>query len=229
VTVIGTMSLRDWDLGCFLTIGAYTTTYEIDGSLRAAYICDVPRVNSGLERFDNKVPVFFDAPEDPYQDFILPSLVFKQNDLSPAFDRQPYAHMVARGPAKDAEVITLEDGTVGYSRYETQVRGDPYDITYDLNIWAKEKSVANWIMAYVMKKLRPPWFNFKVVDSLGDVRYYDAGELTFSNTAELADIAERYASYTLSYTVRSEIDTFDEIVSPAMVDPRVVYQMGVEH
>jgi len=228
MTILGTLDIRDWDIGCYLTLGAYTTTYVIDGSLRAAYICDVPGVDSGLERYDNKIPVFFDAPEDPYQNFILPSFVFKQNDLSPAFERQPYAMAVARGPTKDAQLITLPDGSVGYTRYETQVRGDPYDITYDLNIWARRKQEVNVMLGYVQRKFRIPWFAFKVVDSLGDVRYYDAGEMSFSNTSELADIAERYQSYTVSFTARAEIDTLDDIASPAMIDPRTTIQMGID-
>jgi hypothetical protein len=84
------------------------------------------------------------------------------------------------------------------------------------------------MVSHVMKKMRPPYFNFKVVDSLGDVREYDAGDMSYSNASELADIADRTAAWTLSFTVRGEIDTFDGICSPSMTDPYYSVQMGVE-
>ena len=228
MTILGTLSIRDWDLGCFLTLGAELITYTIDGGVRGQYVVDIPTINTGMDRFQNKIPVFFDTPEDPYQDYILPSFIFKQNSLTPAFYRQPYAGTVARGPSHDAIPITLPTGETGWSKYETQRRGDPYDISYDLNIYARRGQVKNLMIGYVMRVMRIPWFEFKVIDSIGDVRYYDAGEISISNTSELADIADRTQSYTFSFTVRAEIDTFDDAVSTAMVDPRTTVSMGID-
>lgn len=224
MTVIGTVDIRDWDLGCYLTIGAEIVTYSIDGGTRAQYVVDVPGLNTDIPRFQNKVPCFFDAPEDPYQDYILPSFVFKRNGYEPAFDRQPYAGTVARGPAKDAELITLPNGVTGWSKYETQVRGDPFNISYDFAILGRRSQEKNVMLQYVMKTMRIPWFSFKIVDSLGDVRYYDAGDMNYSNTSELADLADRTQSEMMSFTVRAEVDTFEERVSSAMIDPRYTIQ-----
>jgi hypothetical protein len=228
MTVIGTLDIRDFDLGCMLTIGAEIVYYTIDGSLRAQYVVDVSGLNTDIERFQNKVPVFFDSPDDEFQDFIVPSFVFKSNSMNDAFDRQPYAGTVGRSPAKDAIPIYGDNGTIaGYSKYEEQVRPDPYDLSFDLIIYAERKQEVNKMMAHVMKKMRPPWFNFKVIDSLGDIREYDTGDMSYSNASELADIADRTAAWTLSFTVRGEIDTFDGICSPAMIDPYSSVQLGV--
>lgn len=228
LTILGIVSLRDWDLGCFLTLGSELVYYNIDGDTRAQYVVNVVGVQNLTDRFDGKIPVFFDTPEDPYQDFILPSFVFRQGSLTPAFDRQAFAAgVVARAPAKDAVEITLPDGRVGYSKYDTQLRADPYDIQYDLTLFARRKQELNLMLAYVMKIMRPPWFEFKVIDSLGDVRHYDAGEMSFSNTSELADLADRTQSQTVSFVVRAEVDTFDDVSSPAMTDPRPSLYMGV--
>ena len=138
MTILGTVGLMDFDFGCFLTLGPEEVHYEVDGDTRAQYVTDVPGLYSELDRFDNKVPLFFDTPEDPYQDFIFPSFVFRQASMTPAFDRQPFAAgVVARAPAKDAVQITLPDGRIGYTKYETQLRGDPYDIQYDLTIYGR--------------------------------------------------------------------------------------------
>jgi len=203
------------------TIGAEVIQYAVDNTLRDAYVVDIPRVNSGLERYQNKVPCFFTAPEDSFQDYILPSIVFKQNDATPAFERQPWFSVAARGPAKDAEEVKNSEGDViGYTKYETQLRGDPYDITYDMILYARRKQELNEMIMWVMRITRPPWFVFKVIDSLGDVRQYDAGEVSFSNTSELADIADRTQSWTISFTVRAEIDTYDDIEMVAMTEPQ---------
>lgn len=221
MTILGTVNLRDWDIGCYLTLGSELISYEIDGSLRQQYVVNIPDILNDISRFGGKIPVFFDSPEDPYQDFILPSFVFKQNDYNPAFDRQPLAGVVARAPTPDATPIYGKDGEIaGYDRYEEQLRGDPYDIVYDLLIYARRKDELFYMVKHVMEKMRPPWFSFKVIDSLGDVRHYDSGEMSFSNSTELVDIAERTASWTCSFTVRAEIDTFDTIASVAMLDPR---------
>ncbi len=66
-----------------------------------------------------------------------------------------------------------------------------------------------------MEDFIPPWFVFKVVDSLGDVRHYDARDVSISNVSELVDIADRMVGYTISFTARAEIDIYDERIYPA--------------
>lgn len=228
MTILGTVDIRDFDLGCFLSLGAELSQFVIDGESRNQYVVEVPGVDTDLERFQGKIPVFFDAPEDPYQDFILPSFVFRKNDYTPAYERQPLTGTVARAPAPGAEKIVLANGMVGWSAYVEQLRGDPYDITYDLTIHGRRAMELNRMLKFVMVKMRPPWFCFKVIDSLGDVRYYDAGEMSFSNTSELADIADRTQSSTVSFTVRAEIDTWEDVPYSSMYDPRLRVQSGVE-
>jgi hypothetical protein len=90
-------------------------------------------------------------------------------------------------------------------------------------VLARRKQEAILMWHYALRHFIPPWFIFKVLDSRGDVREYDAGEVSISNTSELADIAERTVSYTVSFTVRAEIDLHDDRVFPAMLDPHVTY------
>ena len=223
MTIIGTLNIRDWDKGCYLTIEAEVVEYDVDGDTRGQYCVTVPGLDSGIEKFDGKVPVFFDAPEDVYQNFILPCIVFKQNSLSPAFERQPWYSWVESGPAKGANKIVLEDGTVGYDRYENQWRPTPFDISYDCTLMTRRKQEGNLMLTYALRRFIPPWFIFKVIDTLGDVREYDAGDMSISNVAELVDIAERMAGWTISFTVRGEIDIHDDHEEYAMIDRQFRY------
>lgn len=221
MTVIGTLDIRDWDNGCMLTIGAFLVNYTVDDSVRSQYVIDVPKVDSGIERYGYKVPVFFDSPSDPYQDYVLPSLVFKQTSIAPAFERQPYTGVVASGPSQDAEPIYHGGQIVAYTKRVLQLRADPYDISYDLEILGRLRHERNLILSHVIKIMRPPSFNFKVIDSIGDLRLYDTWDVSISDTSELADIADRTIGSTISFLVRAEIDTFDDVVYSVMVDPKI--------
>jgi|GEM_PF-4921424 len=205
------------------TLEADIEHYDVDGETRSIYACDVPHLNSGFSDINNKVPCQFQDPEDVYQPFMLPCFQFRQNDLTPAFDRHPWYTWVARAPSKDAQKVELPDGTVGYTKYDNQWRATQFDITYDCMVMARRKQEAILMLHYVLRRFIPPWFIFKVVDSKGDVREYDAGEVSISNTSELADIAERTVGYTVSFTVRAEIDLHDDRVFPAMIEPHVTY------
>lgn len=225
MTIFGTLSIRDWDRGCYLTLETEVVMYTVDGAQRGQHVIDVPGLDSGLTQFDGKVPVFFDSPEDVYQNFVLPCVVFKQNDMTPAFDRQPWYTWLGRAPAKGATEITLPDGTKGYDRYENQWRATPFDISYDCTLMTRRKQEANLVLMYALRRFIPPWFIFKVIDNLGDVREYDAGDMSISNVSELVDIAERMAGWTISFTVRGEIDIHDDHEEPAMIDPQIRTQI----
>jgi len=223
MTVIGTLTLRDWDAGVPLTLGAEVATYVIDGDTRKLNVVTVPGVRSGLTHLADRIPVVFFDPEDVYQDYLLPCFVIKCNDMTPAFDRQPWYQWVARGPAKDAQEVTLADGTKGYTRYENQWRPTPFDISYDVQVMGRRRQETNLMLMYALRHFIPPSFIFKVIDSLGDVREYDALEVSVSETSELADIADRTVAWTISFTVRAAIDLHDPVEMPAVQAIDVTY------
>jgi hypothetical protein len=220
-TILGTLDMRDFDLGCMLTIGASVVYYTIPSEgTRAVYVLDIPLINSEIERFGNKVPVFFDNPSDPYQDYIIPSVVFRKSSFNDAFSRASYTGTVGRAPAPGARQVIV-NGVTGYTAYETQLRGDPFDIIYDMTVYARRQQELTIMVGKMLRTFRAPWFSFLVKDSIGDTRAYDAGDISYSPNSELADIADRTMTWTISFTVRAEIDTYDDVCSPSMVDPRV--------
>jgi hypothetical protein len=224
MTILGTLALRDWDTGVPLTLGAELATYVVDGDSRKLNVVRVPGVDSGLDHLDNRIPVFYLEPEDVFQHFVLPCFTFKANAMTPAFDRHPWYQWVARGPAKDAKEIVLPDGRKGYDRYENQWRGTQFDIGYDVQVMGRRRQETNLMLHYALQHFLPPSFIFKVIDSLGDVREYDAVEVSLSETSELADIADRTVAWTISFTVRGEIDLHAPVEAPSVRGINATYE-----
>ena len=216
MTVVGTMGIREWDEGCMITLGAERTPYVVDGETRYLYTVDLTAdIDSGLREFGGKIPCYFQEPEEVYQPYRVPAFVFKRNDMTPAFDRHAWYQFVARAPAKGATKITLPDGRVGYDRYDNQWRATQFDMAYDCIVNARRQQESLIMLQYALKHFIPPWFVFKVVDSLGDVREYDAGEMSVSNQSELADIADRTIAWGITFTVRGEVDLHADRTYPA--------------
>jgi hypothetical protein len=170
------------------------------------------------------VPCRFKAPEDVFAPYVLPLIVVARSDLTPAFDRQPLNGMAARGPARTAARARGADGTAGWTRYEEQRPGHPFDIAYEVRLFARRQASMYRMLHYVLTRLSPPWFTFGVVDSLGAAREYDAGEVSISDTSELADLADRTAGWTIGFTVRAEIDLWPSTEAQAATETRLALE-----
>jgi len=206
------------------TLGAEISTYDVDGETRGIYATEVPGIDSGFAELDQKIPCQFQDPEDVYQPYRLPCFQFRRNDMSPAFERHPWYHWAARGPAKDASEVIV-NGVKGYTAYENQWRATQFDISYELMVLARRQQEHMLMLHYALRHFLPPWFIFKVVDSFGELRQYDAGEMSVSNTSELADIADRTVSSSISFLVRGEIDLHDDVVTPAVLSRNFTYSV----
>lgn len=219
MTVIGTVSLRDFDAGAVITAGGEIVNYEVDGVSRAAYGIPVPGVD-GDGRIKNYVPCLFGNAEDKYQPNILPSFIFKRSSLTPAFERHPWVHTPGRKPAQGATLRTVQVGidalgnpiTVqGYDKYTWQSGAIPFDISYDVEVRGRLQADSLKMLHFLLRLYRAPWFVFKVFDTLGDERHYDAGELSISNTSELAGVGDRVISWTVSFTARAEFNLDEDV------------------
>ena len=56
-----------------------------------------------------------------------------------------------------------------------------------------------------------------IYDSKGDLRQYDAGEVSVSDASELADLADRTIGWVISFEVRGEIDLVAEKIENDIV------------
>ena len=215
MTILGTVGLRDFDLGVAMLLAPDTVTFPVDGATESAYAVAVPGLDTELTIYGNRVPVHFANPEDVFQPAILPVYRIARADLTPAFDRQPWYNLVAVAPAASARPVLLPDGTRGYTGYEEQWRADPWDITYDISVLGRRQEDAGRMLLHLMRCCKPPSFAVPVVDSTGDTRHYDAVDIGISEASALADVADRVVGWTMSFTVRAEIDTYDAVTGTA--------------
>ena len=210
-SIIGTLAFRDWDRGVFGTLEAEVAQYTVDATLRNIYVLNVPGVDSGLAELGGRVPMKFANPEDSFSHYRLPAVLVRRNDMQPAFQRKPWYGISARAPSPDAVEITLSNGQKGWSKYREQWRAVPWDINYDVVVMGRLQNEVDLMLTYVLRHFRPPGFVFKVIDSKGDVRKYDAQEVSVSSASELADIADRTIAWSVAFTALGEVDLEDSV------------------
>jgi hypothetical protein len=215
MTILGTVALRDFDRGVVMLLGPDTVTFAVDGAPQSAYAVAVAGVDSGLAEYGGRVPVHFSNPEDVFQPALLPCFRVARADLTPAMDRQPWYHQVAVAAAPGATPVLLPDGTRGYSGYEEQWRADPWDIIYDISVLGRRQEDAQRMLLHAMRRCKLPSWGVPVVDTIGDTRQYDAVDLGISDAASIADVADRVIGWTMSFTVRAEIDVYDTVTGTA--------------
>lgn len=206
--VISTVGLKDFDRGIILSLDSQLIDIQIDGDTRQAYVLKVDGLATNLEYYAPYVPVFFTTPEDVFQPYRLPCIVIRRNDLTPAFDRSPYYGLqrTSAPTAKKVLIPTTNGVRTGYNKYVSAELPTPFDIAYDVQMYARTQNTAIPLLMKLLQVCRPPFFSVAVFDSVGDKRQYDAGEVSVSNGSELADIADRTISYTISFSIRGELD-----------------------
>jgi len=217
--VISTVGLKDFDRGMILSLGSQLIDLQIDGDTRQAYVLKVNGLETNLEFYAPYVPVFFTTPEDVFQPYRLPCVVIRRNDLTPAFDRSPYyGYQRTSAPTAQKVMIPTNSGMLtGYNKYVRAELPTPFDIAYDIQMYARTQNTAIPLLMKLLQVCRPPFFSVAVFDSVGDKRQYDAGEVSVSNGSELSDIADRTISYTISFSIRGELDLVPQVAENSIV------------
>lgn len=185
-------------------------------------VVEAPPKFSGGDPTAPNVPIFFSFPEDSFQPFMLPCFVVKRGDLTPNFSRMPVLGQYRFPTCSATDVYApLANGEIahGYSEYTTRPFELPYDISYEISIKARIMADGLAMLQYALKRMRPPWFSVVVVDSIGDERYYDAGDINIADNSDIADIADRTIAWTMSFTVRADLDLLDDITDAVGSDP----------
>ena len=217
-TLYGTLWVDDFDRGVVTTLGGEIVSYSRDGEVRKAYAIDIDDYVSDFSELEGRVPVSFVNPTEVYRPHVLPCIVIRRSSMNPAFERKAWYGILGRKPAVGAVQKTVKnennEDVQGYDKYTYQWRATPFDIQYDVQAMCQAKygamNVGLVMLKHVLKRFEPPWFRLTVVDSKGETRNYDAGDLTVENTSELADIANRLISHTISFTVRAELDLWKD-------------------
>lgn len=211
MTVIGTVDLRGFDQGVVEAVGGELINFVKDGAQREAYAVSVENLYSDVPDFGDKVPITVVFPDEVYHPHVYPCFVVRRNSLDPAFDRAPWYGWVGRKETDDAEEVYVH-GIKGYTHYKRQWRPTPFNINYDVQYFSRDRGDSLFMMLHTLRRLKPPSFIIKVVDSIGDIRNYDGEELSHGDNSDLADIDDRTISQMFSFYVRGELDLDDDAV-----------------
>ena len=216
------MWIRDFDQGMLTTLGGQR---PLDPKKGDHYRVTLPK----LPVEERDVPVYLINPEQTLVDYVLPRFVIRRSSWEPALQRwMPYTEEY-RCPGPGGVPITINNpagptsigpsqGTIdGHTTYESKVQAWPYDITYEIEIWARYENFAQVMLFHVMRKFPPLQGVMCLVDSLGDTRQYDAfgNEGGPSKLDEIVGMTDRVIAYTYSVRVTGEIDLYEEVEFPA--------------
>lgn len=207
----GTVFLEDFDVGMAESIGAELVDIVLDDETASVYALAVSGV-SGPEEYKGKIPVLMADPEDVYAETFLPRIVISRGSITPDMARwQPggYEYRVA---APGANMVTDAFGRVGPDAVETKSWARPFNIPYEIHIYARKRVQADRIFRQV-GKLMWSYGQVYLTDSEGEERgYYAFGE---SNDAlnEITEIADRTIGHTISVRVEGELDFVDPYIT----------------
>jgi hypothetical protein len=103
--------------------------------------------------------------------------------------------------------------------YEEQQQAVPFDLTYTLQVEARYHAhllnQANSLLKYILR-VYTPYCRVLVLDSLKDVRSYDAFMEGVSNLDEALDVSERKFGFAVTLRVKAELDLADPEVHRAV-------------
>lgn len=207
-TVVGEVWLDSFDKGVAVTMGCRLHTYCDDrGVDKTVWVLPGASVR-GMEKYDGGVPVKWLSPDDAFVTDTVPSISIRRSSFEPDHTaRGMYGYSEAPAPGSDE--ITIEHRGVEYTGYGEMIEqphASPFKLSYDVQVAGRSEREMQRILRKVMGRLKPPTFTLIVTDSLGDVRGYDATEVSFSSTSELMEIGRKKAGTMISFQVLGELD-----------------------
>jgi hypothetical protein len=212
MSTFGTVSLRDFDQGVITSFGSELLSFDIDGGSRQAYAKTIGGLTTSVPNYSGKVPVFFANPEDVFQNFKIPCVVFRRTSIASAFDRAPFWGY-QRAPSIGSQKVVAKSGNShvkGYTGYAKKWNAVPFNIGYDVQLMARTQGEGLLILNECLRRFKAPFFSIYVVDTIGDKRAYDAGEVSISESSSINDLVDRLISWTISFEVRGELDLYNE-------------------
>lgn len=227
----GTVGIRNFDEGVVVTLGGFIAN---DGAGLPKYWTkvnsgpggDVACGPPGLPG----IPIVFAYPEDVLQDYKDPFILVRREDISAAMERWEPAGYQYRAPGYGAVpfIASTPAGPVtGFDRMEQLGQAIPFDITYTIQVRARyrgatgQRNQANAMFAHVLR-IYPPYGKVNVVDSIGDLRGYEAFNEGISNIDNVGEVTERELGFSITLRVEAELDLKDPITLQTVKRPLTV-------
>jgi hypothetical protein len=207
----GTVGVYDFDKGVIETLGAradYPKPFEDRYFIKLPFPFDYPPPMPGL-------PIYMSHPEQEMQNFKIPVIVVRRDDIQPAMQRwHPGAgeyYTAAEGA--HPKQVTLPNGQVkrGWDRVEIAQQPTPFDFLYTVTILARNRSArmaANQLLNYVLRVYQP-YGGMVLTDSIGDRRSYETFVDAISPLDEVEEVADRKIGFAISLRIEGELDLND--------------------
>lgn len=211
----GTVDLRSFDEGVALTLRAQffdVFNKKTNKEERNLYVPDVPQVTDP-PGFPG-IPIIFSFPEDVVEVFKIPSIVLSQDSLDAALQRWHPGSFQYRAPMRGSLPAQVGD-RLGATHYETMPQAVPYDFTYSLTLYAKNRNEGNALTTYVLR-IFPPYCNVKVRDSIGDMRLYSAFNESVGPLDDASEVGDRVVARAITLRVEGELDLNDPTIQRAV-------------
>ena len=216
---VGLLKIRDYDEAVYRSLCAKLDTgdnqyYVVIRGLKSA---------SGVIE-PARVPVFFSVASqaDIFPKFRVPAFIVRRNGIGFATDRWTVPDERAyREPSSGAHEITV-DGVTGYDSYDEMTSFAPVDFSYSIQAIARYTTDANALIQHLFGRLRSPWSNIWVLDSLGQEHGFGFTLGDVSDISNLVDIAEKLVGVDMSLTVEGELPVTGVREGVVSVSKRVV-------
>jgi len=240
----GEVDLRAFDEGMVLALGG--NVIDKDGHvyscgnpnakgdyyIRLASVCPPP----GLPG----IPITFAYPVDIFAKYYIPAIIVRRDDIvADMFRWQPGAtQYTAPGPGA-IPVGENEQGTV-FSSKESLPQAEPVDLLYTISILAKHRQgigtrkEVNAVFKHVLRRFQA-YGAIPVIDSVGDIRTYEAYREGITMLDDLSEIGARMVGFAVTVRVEGELDLADPTVigaetgnAPVTSPPQVNFSVDVE-
>ena len=213
----GDVFINDFDRGVIVTLGGVVNAIGTPTvQANSMYVVHIPKVEPPPDY--EGIPIYFAFPDESVDLKILPSIIVRRDSIVPALSRWHLGNEAYNVPAVGAHPITVTNprtGAViaeGFDTYESKSQAVPFDLVYTIEIRARFRNnlkVESMLMLrYVMRHYQP-YTRVSVVDSLGDTRYYDAFNETYTGVDIMPDITGREANFNVTLRVEGELDLND--------------------
>jgi hypothetical protein len=168
--------------------------------------------------------VIFGNPEQAFVRNQLPMVVLQRSSITPAMNRwnsvghTDYFHGI--------NPFEYRNSVSGYGIVETKPQAMPFDLNYDVSIYARLETDALKILQRLLRRF-PVYGAIPVIDSLGDQRTYSTFlESSVNDVSEIVDVSERIRGYSFSVRVEGELDLYDVDLNPTVAEVEFNVQVG---
>lgn len=224
----GTVGLRAFDEGVVVTMGAQLA-YNSKG-VPVNYFLPVAGVKGRVGRDGTPipgVPIVFAFPEDVFEKYDFPLIVVRRDDISPAMNRWHPGTLQYRAPAMSASSVVTDSNPgnpdapdlIGFDSVEELQQAVPYDITYTISIYARNRgsgtNQANGVLNAILRQYQP-YSSITVTDSLGDWRTYSAFQEAISHLDEVPEVVDRVIGFAVTLRIEAELDLNDPETKPTV-------------